>query len=168
MLDRCIFNSAVAYKSRLIRAGYKDFEAAPLLDKILFRGIIQKKLGGRLKFVASGAAPLSPHLEEFIRVALGTHGGQGYGLTETMGASFAVAPDEPKMIGTVGVPLPSIEIRLESVPEMGYSTDQEVPQGEICLRGPGTFSTYYKNQEEYNKVTDSDGFFHTGNDTIWE
>jgi long-chain acyl-CoA synthetase len=39
------------------------------------------------------------------------------------------------MVGTVGVPITTIEVRLESVPEMGYDALSSVPCGEICLRG---------------------------------
>lgn len=161
---RCIYDAAVEYKYQNILAGYKDDEAAPWLDTLLFKGLVQRRLGGRVKFVASGAAPLGPYLEKFIRVALGTHGGQGYGLTETMGATCVAVPNEPDMIGTVGVVLPSMEFRLESVAEMGYHADKPIPQGELCFRGPGLFSGYYKNSEEHKKVVDSDGFFHTGKD----
>lgn len=66
------------------------------------------------------------------------------------------------MIGTVGVPFPTIEARLESVPEMGYDALANVSRGEICLRGKTLFSGYFKRQD----LTESafvDGWFHTGN-----
>ena len=65
-------------------------------------------------------------------------------------------------MGTVGVPFPTIEARLESVPEMGYDALSNVPRGEICLRGKTLFSGYFKRQD----LTESalvDGWFHTGN-----
>lgn len=66
------------------------------------------------------------------------------------------------MIGTVGVPMTTIESRLESVPEMGYDALSSVPRGEICLRGNTLFSGYQKREDLTNSVL-VDGWFHTGN-----
>ena len=65
------------------------------------------------------------------------------------------------MIGTVGVPITTIEARLESVPEMGYDALSSVPRGEICLRGNTLFSGYHKRQDLTEEVL-IDGWFHTG------
>lgn len=62
-------------------------QAAPLLDRIVFAKV-GAALGGRLRCVTSGGAPLAPHIEEFMRVALPFYFSQGYGLTETCAASF--------------------------------------------------------------------------------
>lgn len=64
-------------------------------------------------------------------------------------------------MGTVGVPVPTIEARLESVPEMGYDANSSVPRGEICLRGNTLFSGYYK-RPDLTKDVVIDGWFHTG------
>jgi long-chain acyl-CoA synthetase len=40
-----------------------------------------------------------------------------------------------------------VEMRLEAVPEMGYDPAAEPPTGEVCIRGPGLFSGYYKQPE---------------------
>lgn len=65
------------------------------------------------------------------------------------------------MMGTVGVPVTTIEARLESAPEMGYDALSHVPRGEICLRGTTLFSGYYKRQDLTSEVM-LDGWFHTG------
>lgn len=65
------------------------------------------------------------------------------------------------MMGTVGVPITTIEARLESVPEMGYDALSSVPRGEICLRGNTLFSGYYKRPDITEEVV-VDGWFHTG------
>ena len=62
-------------------------QASPFFDRLVFSKIKQR-LGGRVRAGISGAAPLSPHVEEFLAVALCCHFSQGYGLTETCGSSF--------------------------------------------------------------------------------
>lgn len=84
------------------------------------------------------------------------------GLTESCGGSFTSIANVFSMIGTVGIPMTTIEARLESVPEMGYDALSVVPRGEICLRGNTLFSGYNKRPDLTQEVT-VDGWFHTGN-----
>lgn len=65
------------------------------------------------------------------------------------------------MMGTVGPPLPNVEVRLESVPEMGYDALSSIPSGEVCVRGKTLFSGYYKREDLTEEVM-IDGWFHTG------
>lgn len=66
------------------------------------------------------------------------------GLTETCAGSFVSIPNEQTMLGTVGPPVPNVDARLESVPEMGYDALSSTPRGEICIRGETLYSGYYK------------------------
>ncbi|PRQ23461.1 putative long-chain-fatty-acid--CoA ligase [Rosa chinensis] len=127
-----------------IRVNHKK-NAAPLLDKLLFHKIKQA-LGGRVRIMLSGAAPLPRHVEEFFRVTSCSTLSQGYGRTESCGGCFTSIGNVYPMIGTVGAPLTTIEARLESVPELGYDALSSVPRGEICLRGKTLFSGYHKRQ----------------------
>lgn len=83
------------------------------------------------------------------------------GLTESCGGSFTSIANVFSMMGTVGVPITTIEARLESVPEMGYDALSSVPRGEICLRGRSMFSGYHKRDDLTQQVL-VDGWFHTG------
>lgn len=72
---------------------------------------------------------------------------QGYGLTETCGASFIAQPRGGHS-GTVGPPLASLELRFEGSEELGYNPNGEPPRGEILIRGPALFGGYYKDDEK--------------------
>lgn len=83
------------------------------------------------------------------------------GLTESCAGTFVSLPDRLDMLGTVGPPVPNVDIRLESVPEMEYDALASTPRGEICIRGKTLFSGYYK-REDLTKEVLIDGWLHTG------
>ncbi|XAR59509.1 Long-chain-fatty-acid--CoA ligase [Bertholletia excelsa] len=159
-IKKAMFQYAYNYKLSYLEKGLQQDKAAPLMDRLVFDKIKQG-FGGQVRLFLSGAAPLPRHVEEFLRVACCSVLSQGYGLTESCGGCFTSIANEFPMIGTVGVPMTTIEARLESVPELGYDALADVPRGEICLRGKTLFSGYYKRQELTDDVI-VDGWFHTG------
>nr|GEV35037.1 long chain acyl-CoA synthetase 1-like [Tanacetum cinerariifolium] len=157
---RKIFDILYNYKLKWMKSGYKHKYASPFADMLAFNKV-KNKLGGRIRCIVSGGAPLSPEVEEFLRVTSCAFVVQGYGLTETCGLAAVAFPDEMRMVGTVGNPFVYMEIRLEEVPEMDYDPLAYPSRGEICLRGRTPFAGYYKNPELTNEVM-RDGWFHTG------
>ena len=106
---------------------------------------IRERLGGRLRIAASGAAPLGKELAEFYS-AIGMPLVEGYGLTEGGVVSFNPL-DKPRP-GSIGPPLPGVEVRLAD-------------DGELLVRSPCLFSGYYKDPESTAAVL-RDGWLYTG------
>ena len=147
-------------------ANLKDKEN-PTNKHFLYDRIWAKKVAAamgleRAQTMISGSAPLDPTLQQFLSVVFANRFMQGYGLTESFGATLGQLPGDHK-VGTCGVPLSCIEVSLLSVPDMEYTVDDKpFPRGELLLRGPSVFKEYYKNEEETQKAFTEDGWFKTG------
>jgi long-chain acyl-CoA synthetase len=118
---------------------------ASLADKLVFSKI-RAGLGGRLRFVISGSAPLSSETAEFFQ-GIGIPVIEGYGLTETA-PILTVNPPEAPRVGTVGRAVQQVELRIAE-------------DGEILARGPNVMSGYYNKPQATAEVL-RDGWFHTG------
>lgn len=115
-------------------------------DRLFFTKIKQK-FGGRLRFFVSGGAPLRREVAEFFH-AVGVLILEGYGLTETTGATHVNRPDRFRF-GMVGPAMPGAELRIAE-------------DGEILLRGPGIMLGYHGLPEDTAAVVDEAGWLHTG------
>ena len=116
----------------------------------LFKQIIDN-LGGKMRFVISGGAPLDPQVQKGFN-NFGIRMVQGYGLTET--APVICAENDFKTRnGSIGVPLENVTVEIVNKDENGI--------GELRAKGPNVMLGYYENEEETNKVL-KDGWFYTG------
>ncbi|ETN75023.1 hypothetical protein NECAME_12558 [Necator americanus] len=128
------------------RARYQEGYCSPFLDRIIFKKI-RRLLGGKLKGVLSGGAPLNAETQRFMNICMCCPVVQGYGLTETCGAA-CVADINDLSTGTVGPPVRCCEIVLREWQEGGYSPFNDPPQGEILITGENVSPGYFKQPEK--------------------
>ncbi|NXV26949.1 ACSL1 ligase, partial [Rissa tridactyla] len=132
-------------------------------DKVIFRKI-QASLGGKVRLMVTGAAPVSASVLTFLRTALGCQFYEGYGQTEcTAGCSLSLPGDWTA--GHVGAPMPCSIIKLVDVQEMNYLASRG--EGEVCVKGPNVFRGYLKDPEKTAEALDKDGWLHTGDIGKW-
>jgi long-chain acyl-CoA synthetase len=152
-IQRAIFDAAVAIGRQ--RSAYAEagkpvpawLQAADAVAHRLVFSRIHDVLGGQVKFMLSGGAPLARDIAEFFH-AVGLPIFEGYGLTETTPALTVNHPGRYRL-GTVGTPLDCCEIRIAS-------------DGEILARGANVASGYYERPDATAEAWDEEGWFHTG------
>jgi long-chain acyl-CoA synthetase len=117
-----------------------------LADKLVFSKI-RERLGGRIRVLVSGAAPLNKDIAEFFHAA-GLTICEGYGLTETSAGAFVNVPETVRF-GTVGRPMGDLELRLAE-------------DGEVEIRGVPVMRGYHNLPDETAACFTPDGYFKTG------
>ncbi|KAI8615949.1 hypothetical protein BC830DRAFT_242483 [Chytriomyces sp. MP71] len=133
----------------------------PIWDRLVF-GKVKTLLGGRIRVVVSGSAPITADTLRFLKIAFCCPVIEGYGSTESAaGAAIGFRGDHDP--GHVGPPTSCNEVKLVSVPEMKYNaTDKPFPRGEIWLRGHNVFGGYLKDEEKTRETVTADGWLKTG------
>jgi long-chain acyl-CoA synthetase len=117
----------------------------PLADALVLAKI-RARVGGRLRLMVSGSAPLARTTGEFL-FAVGLPITEAYGLTESS-PGISVNPPAAVRLGTVGIPVPGVEVRIAD-------------DGEVLARGPNIMQGYFNRPEETAAVL-RDGWLHTG------
>ncbi|GAB4170782.1 MAG: AMP-dependent synthetase/ligase [Calditrichia bacterium] len=115
-------------------------------NKIVYQKIIQR-LGGNIRYLISGGAPLSPEVLRFF-VSIGLTLVEGYGLTETH-LIVTLTPPGKSRYGSCGQPIPGVNVKIAE-------------DGEILISGPTIMKGYYNQPELTKDVIDHDGWFHSG------
>jgi len=126
--------------------------AWPLFDR-LAAVKVRNKLGGRLRVIISGGAPLSAEISKFF-IGLGLPLYQGYGLTETSPIISVNRVEDNRPEG-VGKPLPGTEIRIAE-------------ENELLVRGSCVMQGYWRNDRATAAAIDEDGWLHTGDKAVYE
>uniref|UniRef100_A0A3Q1AZ89 Long-chain-fatty-acid--CoA ligase n=1 Tax=Amphiprion ocellaris TaxID=80972 RepID=A0A3Q1AZ89_AMPOC len=160
-LKRWLLDFAFRRKEAELKSGVVRKDS--MWDKLIFKKV-QASLGGRVRLMITGAAPVSPTILTFLRAALGCQFYEGYGQTEcTAGCSMSMPGDWTA--GHVGPPLPCNAIKLVDVAEMNYLAANG--EGEVCVKGPNVFQGYLKDPEKTAEAIDKDGWLHTGDIGKW-
>ncbi len=159
-LKRSLYRTSVKIGRRYARVKYTP-GGAPLGLQLAYLfadwaalAPLKRRLGfDRIRIAVCGAAPASPELFEYYH-GLGIPLIEGYGMTESTGV-ISVNRIEAPRVGTVGPPLPGIEVRLAE-------------DGEILTRGPHVFKGYFKDPELTAATVDAEGWLHTGDVGAWD
>ena len=124
-------------------------------------------LGGRVRTMITGSAPISKEVMNFLKIAFCCQIKEGFGQTESA-AGVSISWTHDPEAGHVGAPFPSNEIKLVDVPDMQYTSDdvdangKPTPRGEVCYRGFNCFKGYFRQPEMTKETIDSEGWVHTG------
>jgi len=160
-VKKWLFNMAMNSKTKDLKRGV--IRNNTMWDKVAFKKV-QDLLGGRVRLITTGSAPISSQVLHFLRCIVGCPVIEGYGQTENTGIASVttIGDSEP---GHVGPPLPCLMVKLADVPEMDYFSNNN--KGEVCLKGGNVFQGYLKDEAKTAEALDKDGWLHTGDIGEW-
>uniref|UniRef100_A0A8B9QJV8 Arachidonate--CoA ligase n=1 Tax=Apteryx owenii TaxID=8824 RepID=A0A8B9QJV8_APTOW len=160
-VKKFLLNFAATVKMAEVKQGIIRNDS--IWDQLIFKKV-QETMGGQVRIMVTGAAPISPSVLTFLRAALGCQIFEAYGQTEcSAGCTFSMPGDWTT--GHVGAPIACNIIKLEDVEEMNYFSSNN--EGEVCVKGPNVFKGYLKDPEKTAEAIDKDGWLHTGDIGKW-
>ena len=164
-LEQFLFNKAMNIKMKDYKE--KGILTNPIIDKFILKQV-RETLGGRLRFMLVGSAPMDPYLMDFLQCVLSCKIVEGYGQTEDC-AGVLITSQYDRICQHLGGPGWNSEVKLVDVKDLGYySTDKDPitgksqPRGELCVRGPLLFKGYLNDENNTKLAKDEDGWLHTG------
>jgi long-chain acyl-CoA synthetase len=123
---------------------------------------VKALFGGRVRKLVCGAAPISNDVMNFFKKALGIHVYECYGQTEISGPGTFTHPLDKHSTGYVGGIIPSLKVRLQDCPELGYLSSDNPPRGQVQFKGTALFKGYFKNPEKTKEAFTEDGWVNSG------
>ena len=156
LVPRTLIRAALKLKTKQL---LEDKPHSLLLDNLLFKKF-RDVLGGRVRLIVSGGAPIMPEIYDFLRCAITPNILQGYGLTE-IAAAGCIQMINSKNSMAVGPTSIATDMKLRRVEGMEYDPRGNPPQGEILFRGPSIFKEYHKDPKLTQEAL-VDGWFATG------
>ncbi|OHT11564.1 AMP-binding enzyme family protein [Tritrichomonas foetus] len=156
--QRLLLGIAMKSKQLYLQNGYP----ISLFSELFTFNSLTDVVGGRVRLIATGGAPIRPDVFEFLQVTITPNIIQGYGLTEASGC-VSVDPVYSVSAVTHGLIAPSCEVKLVSIDGMSYNPrSNETKCGEVLVRGPNVFAGYFKDQKLTQKTKTEDGWLKTG------
>ena len=157
-IQQSLVNRAVNTKLHYLKHG--TYYTHSLWDNLVFNKF-KALIGGNVKIMLTGSAPINPDVLSFLKVCFCAPIHEGYGQTESSAASCLTSAFDPNA-GHVGGPVSCIRIRLRDIPEMQYLSTDPQPRGEICYQGNSIFCGYFKNEEKTKEALSEDGWLASG------
>jgi long-chain acyl-CoA synthetase len=114
-----------------------------------------------LKYCGSGGAPLPAEVHERFMALTGCSLGEGWGMTETSPSGTFSPIGMPQRVGSCGMPMPGITIRIGRIDDPNAYLPANQP-GELLIKGPNVMAGYWKNPQASAESLNADGFFRTG------
>jgi len=161
-LFRHVFNFALSSKTGELYKGFVRRDS--IWDKLIFWSV-RNRLGGNVRLMIVGSAPLAGNVLTFMRATLGCIIVEGYGQTECVAPCTLTAPGDPQP-DHVGPPVACNNIKLADVPDMEYFSARG--QGEVCVIGSNVFQGYFRDPERTRLAVDTEGWLHTGDIGEWQ
>lgn len=146
-----LFEEALHLFYRLRDSSLRSLGADVNVSRLLLFPV-HRRFGGRIRLLISGGSALPAEIMKVMR-GLGFHLYEGYGLTEAAPVLTVTRPGQPLALGSVGAPLPGIDLKLHEPDESGV--------GEVIASGPNIMAGYYEDPEATSEVL-KDGFLRTG------